>query len=196
MFPSSLSANTVRVQSIFSRHYHVEPAPSSGGTRAAAQQAQKEQQTEPEAEKTDEQEVSFGRLTGSSSAGPVSSCQGRTDQTDRLSLAAHVQASKENRRATRSTHKGLPDEWLKIPMTARVKVVTGTFEELEGNVYLSLETGRKCPPPRTRITPTNPVLTGSLCVQVYLSNTARFTSRPPGRATTTSSSSPRESCPC
>lgn len=63
MFPSSLSANTVRVQSIFSRHYHVEPAPSSGGTRAAAQQAQKEQQTEPEAEKTDEQEVSFGRLT-------------------------------------------------------------------------------------------------------------------------------------
>lgn len=49
----------------------------------------------------------------------------------------------ETRRATRSSGQNL-DDWIKMPVTATVFVAqTGTYETLDGLVYLSVETARK-----------------------------------------------------
>ena len=52
--------------------------------------------------------------------------------------------AQESRRATRSSGKGFADEWLKMPVTARVYLpATGGMEMLSGFVYLSVETARE-----------------------------------------------------
>jgi hypothetical protein len=54
----------------------------------------------------------------------------------------HQQPVQDRRRSTRSTDK--IDEWIKIPVEATVNVLGGEFRTLEGIVYLSSETSRKC----------------------------------------------------
>ena len=52
------------------------------------------------------------------------------------------QRQSASRRSTRSSGLGL-DDWIKIPVSATVRVPDGTFELLDGLVFLSVETARE-----------------------------------------------------
>ena len=54
------------------------------------------------------------------------------------------QPAQDRRRSTRCTGDKKPEEWVKIPVEARVSVHGGALRTLEGIVFLSSETFRKC----------------------------------------------------
>ncbi len=119
-----MQANAQRVESIFLRHYRENVLDKREARRHRA-----------EDDEAGESEAGGGAgAQQQPQPSPAGSQQGKTvDQSP----------TERTRRATRSTGKGL-DDWLKIPITATVRVSTGTMETLDGIVYVSVETGRKC----------------------------------------------------
>lgn len=64
------------------------------------------------------------------------------------------QPQADRRRSSRCSGEKI-DDWIRIPVEASVLVSSGTWELLEGVVFLSPQTGRKCAsnsiPPSSRI---------------------------------------------
>lgn len=141
--------NAQRVEAIFTRHYREPVAPEEKKER----EKRPIRRTHLDPDQLEDLEDALGVKDRQAQAAGVAStpaghaaAPGAGTEQDTEPAAKEQETTttrRETRRATRSTGKGL-DDWLKIPVSATVKVATGALETLDGIVYVNVENGRKC----------------------------------------------------
>lgn len=140
--------NAQRVEAIFTRHYREPVVPEEKKER----EKRPIRRTHLDPDQLEDLEDALGvkdrqaQAAGAAStpAGHAAAPGAGTEQDTEPAAKEQETTTtrRETRRATRSTGKGL-DDWLKIPVSATVKVATGNLETLDGIVYVNVENGRK-----------------------------------------------------